>query len=431
MSRRLGARFLNAARGPVSFAGQALLAARVREGLAELCIESLMGSVQRGIAEVASATGLAPGDIGRLLPLAQMEQTVGHIAQHQHAAAEQWARHVHHAGGLLEGIAKLTVDGRPPDVPLCLTRIATKMRLEKELAEPLLALAEDIELWDQQLCSCRAIIDDGRELERAHRRRRRLRMGVVATALIVLAAASAGVVRQRDKRLRIDAALAAASDDPCAAERLDPSDADSASETQQQQLAALRQQCVADRARAQRQAAALVAQKAREKEKQQRREQRLQLCQKLADSLASPGLPAAVKPVAGRYFALFERVAQDALAPADVAVDVSAFVCKSTPAAVGIGAAYSRAAFASASLWITKHSPSASAVKLMALGKGQLSEYGARVFGQHVVTVAKDAVLSGDDELLERAARLCRFAAALGMPSREQCKAALTLAPKQ
>ena len=431
MSRSLGARFLNAARGPVSYAGQALLAARVREGLAELCIESLMGSVQGGMDDVASATGLASRDIARLLPLAEMKQTANRIAKHQHLAAGQWARHVHHGGGLLEGIAKLTVDGRPPDVPLCLTRIAKKMRLEEALVEPLLALAADIERWDQQLDTCRAIIDDGRELERAHRRRRRLRRGALAIVLTVLVAASAVVLRTHDRRQRIDATLNAASADPCAVEQLDRRAAESATDEQQKRLSSHRTQCAADREQAKQQAAALAAKKAQEKEQQDKRRQRLALCGKLAASLASPGLPAEVKPVAGRYFALLERIAQDALAPADVTTDVNAFVCNSTPAAAKVGAAFTRAAFASASFWITKHSPSTSAVKLMALGKAQLSEHASRVFGQHVVTVAKDAVLAGDDESLERAARLCRFVAALGMPSREQCKTALTLTPKQ
>ena len=187
MADKLGVLFVNAAMGPLNYAGQCIMQNRVKTGINELAIESLLGAVERGIATVAKAAGLRASYVENLLPMAEIRQVADRIATNQRAALEQWEVHTGHIGGLMDGIADLTVDNRPPDAAVCLLRLSKKMQMDKQLAQPLRQLSEDLITWQDLIASCKTFIDDGRSLEAAYRQRRVVRIGFAIAALLAVA----------------------------------------------------------------------------------------------------------------------------------------------------------------------------------------------------------------------------------------------------
>src|SRR6188474_1677213 len=113
--------------GPVSYAGQCIMSARVADGLRELAPEGLTGGFERGISEVASRSGLRKRDVEKLLPIPEVRYAAMRLQSTQIRAAAAWQAHAGHVGGLLTGIAELTADGRVPDVGECLLRLAAKV----------------------------------------------------------------------------------------------------------------------------------------------------------------------------------------------------------------------------------------------------------------------------------------------------------------
>ncbi|HHH27329.1 MAG TPA: hypothetical protein ENK57_03125, partial [Polyangiaceae bacterium] len=96
MAQRLGAIFIAAALGPVSYAGRCIMSRRVKEGLAELSPDNLLGGVERGIETVASATSLPKSYVHKLLPMAQLHALAARIAERQREAVTQWDIHTGH-----------------------------------------------------------------------------------------------------------------------------------------------------------------------------------------------------------------------------------------------------------------------------------------------------------------------------------------------
>ncbi|MBW2457715.1 MAG: hypothetical protein JRI68_24640, partial [Deltaproteobacteria bacterium] len=222
MAAKLGEQFLNIAQGPVSYAGRCIMARQVDAGLAELTVDNLLGAVERGVATVAKAVGVPADEVSRLLPIDELRKLVERLEANQRAAAEQWRVHTGHVGGLLAGVADLTVDGRPPDIGLCLLRLSKKMKRDKPLALPLHALSEDLDRWQLMLTNCRDALDSGRQLVEAYRRRRLVRIVAAATILVVLSVVLAWAYSRQVARGRVDAQLDAS--DPCSVDAIDADD---------------------------------------------------------------------------------------------------------------------------------------------------------------------------------------------------------------
>ena len=193
MANRLGATFFRCAMGPVSYAGQCIMAGRVKEGIAELARDGLMGAWQRGVSEVASGAGAAVSDVEGLLPRDEVLAAADLLQESQQRAAEAWQMYAGHLGGLLAGIADLTVDGRVPEASLCLERLADKVARDKPLAEPLRLLAVDTQRWQDMIFDCKRRLEDGHGLAASFRRRRAMRLGAVGVAAALIAA-SVGAV---------------------------------------------------------------------------------------------------------------------------------------------------------------------------------------------------------------------------------------------
>ncbi|MEP7123692.1 MAG: hypothetical protein ABJE95_22380, partial [Byssovorax sp.] len=223
MAAKLGGTFLVGAGGPVNYAGQCILSSRVADGLRELTPDSLYGGFRRGVEESAKRVGVGTADVERLLPMSEIHALVTRLTLSQQRAVEAWNLHAGHIGGLLKGVADLTADGRAPDVGLCLDRLARKVMRDRELADPLRALAVDVGEWQDMIARCRDLLDDGSVLERAYRMRRVRRILAIAGLAAVIVGALGVVLWVRAARVRIDAVLAGG--DPCVAATIDPGDA--------------------------------------------------------------------------------------------------------------------------------------------------------------------------------------------------------------
>ncbi len=424
MADKLGVLFLNAAMGPLNYAGQCIMQSRVEQGLRELAAESLLGAAERGIAAVASSAGLPTSYVENLLPMIELRQVAGRIADNQRAALSQWQLHTGHVGGLLDGIADLTIDNRPPDASLCLLRVSKKMQLDKELALPLRQLSEDLVTWQELLVSCRTFIDDGRSIAAAYRQRRLIRFGAAVAGALAVAVVVVWLVRVQRARDRIDAALAG--DDPCVAESVDVSDEGKASDEQRARLGALKTSCEEGREDARRAEEAERAATAQRLEEEEAKRARIASCEKLETTLAQGAAEVGELPEAAPHRELLGRMAQGKLEPDDVS-KLASFPCLDTAAAKGLSERYLRAALATAAVWLGSAAPSKVARELMVKGKEGASERQLTIFGRHVEELAKKAVRTGKTDLLARVTVLCALNQELGVHRGQHCEAAATV----
>src|SRR5262249_7960518 len=126
MANNLGATFLRCALGPLHYAGGCILSGKVPDGLRELSADSLHRGVRRGMEESARQVGVGVPDVERLLPMADVQVAAARLDAAQRAAVAAWDQYAGQLGGLLKGVADLTVDGRAPDVPSFLERLSKK-----------------------------------------------------------------------------------------------------------------------------------------------------------------------------------------------------------------------------------------------------------------------------------------------------------------
>jgi hypothetical protein len=424
MADKLGNLFLSAAMGPLNYAGQCIMQSRVPNGLAELAVDSLMGAFRRGVQTVAKAAGLPQSTVEGLLPMAEIDVVAQRIAQNQRVAVDQWQVHAGHIGGLLDGIADLTVDNRPPDVSLCLLRLSKKMQLDKMLAAPLRQLSEDLVTWRELLTSCRTFIDDGRALESAYRQRRIVRLGMLMAGTLAVAVVVVWQLRLRAARGRVDAALAAATADPCAAPKIEAADLAKATDDQRERAGGLLKTCEEGRAAAA--AAAEAEQKKKEAEERAQRtvKERLERCDALAAELGSGSAAAADKlPEAEPVKPVLARIAKGEIELDDVS-ELKSFPCLDTAAATRLAELYTRAVLGNSGLWITKVAPSKTSEELLVKGKKAASPKQMQILERHVEDLAKRAVRKGEADVLARVEVLCRLKERMDIPVRQQCQAA-------
>jgi hypothetical protein len=408
MARTIGDQFANLALGPVAFAGTALKSGNVDRALDELGPESLYGAVQRGATAVASRAGVPLSLVESVLPIDAMDALLARIEVTQAEARSQWKIHVDHGGGLLEAVAKLTADSRPVEAGMGLTRLATKMKLEKALAAPLRDLATQIDQWCELLQSIRVRLDEGKHLEQARRRRVLRRLAIAAVVLLALAGASGWALFIHFARTRVDRILA--SSEACDVDRIDAADLSRASEDQRRSVASRRDEC--DKAREQARAVERERAAAEERRRieRQREEERQRGCKRLGETLGKPSTASfepLVKGILGRHDELFARVARRAVIGADITSDVTGLACLSSPAGDTIAGAFATAVVASAEAWIGSHAPSPSVLALLTRGKAAVDADARLRFARAVEHLALEALMSGDPEKLERARRTC------------------------
>jgi hypothetical protein len=423
MAAKLGGTFLVGASGPVNYAGQCILSSRVADGLRELTPDSLYGGFHRGVEESAKRVGVGTADVERLLPMVEVKNLVTRLTLSQQRAVEAWNLHAGHIGGLLKGVADLTADGRAPDVGLCLDRLAKKVMRDRELADPLRALAVDVGEWQDLIARCRDLLDDGGALERAYRLRRVRRVLAVAGLAGIIVGALGVVLWVRAARVRLDEVLAAA--DPCVASAIDPGDARRASSDQRRRLEARSGECTAQRDRA-----AKELEIARVREEKAREDLRLakeleQKCDALASHVDTGSLTPDDAAFAGARAPLLRRMAQGALESADFGPTDPDFPCAGSPSAARLDAAFTRAVLASPARWANADDPSKLVTAMLIAHVADLPGSAKQVVARRADDLAKKALIIGVPGLLPRAIRLCQLKDALGIRGGSFCAGAL------
>ncbi len=423
MAAKLGGTFLVGAGGPVNYAGQCILSSRIADGLHELTPDSLYGGFLRGVEESAKRVGVSPGDVERLLPMNQVRSLVNRLTVSQERAVQAWTMHAGHLGGLLKGVADLTADGRPPDVGLCLERLAKKVMRDPQLAIPLRALAADVAEWQDLLARCRGLLDDGAALERTYRMRRLRSVLLVAGLAGIIAGALGVVLWVRGARVRMDEVLAAA--DPCVTLSIAPGDARQASSDQRRRFEERLSECAARRVSEanEREAARLREQRAGEEKLQNEALERQ--CAALADHLEARSLAPEDAAFADPRAPLLRRIARGALDPADFGPADPDLPCAGAPSAPRLEAAFVKAVLASPARWANAADPSKLVVAALVEHVAELPSSAKQVVARRANDLAKKALLVGAPGHFPRAIRLCQLKDGLGIPGGSFCAGAL------
>jgi hypothetical protein len=363
--------------------------------------------------------------VTRLLPFDELRPLVERIEQNQRTATEQWQVHTGHVGGLLAGVADLTVDGRPPDIGLCLLRLSKKMKRDKPLALPLHALSEDLDRWQLMLTHCRDAINNGRDLVEAYRRRRIVRAVAAATTLVVLSVILFWAYSRQLARGRVDGKLDAS--DPCAVEDIQEDDLARASSDQLARVENKQEQCEELREEERRAEQARRKEAERKAAEEKKRREHLAQCDKLADHIEAGTFGSGDEVVSAGGADLLRRVAHGRLTKADVAAELPVMTCAGTPAGDRIALAIAAQVVVQGPYWLTLVSPSTSMAKLLTEQWAKLSAEQQKLFDGHVEELARRAVRSGDGEEMDRCLRLCRVKEQAKVALGGHCQAALSL----
>jgi hypothetical protein len=426
---KLGAILMRCALGPVSYAGQCIMASKVPEGLRELAPEGLWGGLERGIGEVAKKVGVGAPDVASLLPMAELQATMARLGARQGEAVAAWQLHAGQIGGLLQGVADLTVDGRAPDVGLCLERLAKKVSRDKPLAQPLAGLAEEVTRWHDLVETACSALDDGQtggRLATAYRKRRLRRAALVALAVVVPVVAVADAARIALSRGRVGRAIEQS--DPCAVLSLDPADVGRASSDQGARIAERRAACEEGKKAEARRAEEERATQAKLAEQQRVRNERNAKCMALAGHVANGQLDDADRAIAGEAAALLERVAARKLATEDLGPGDPALPCADAPAAEVIRAAFDSAV--AGAPWARVDDPSPAVRAALAARAGELPRWAKGAIAARANTASKKAIATGAPDVIERAVHLCELTKALGWPAAVSCTGATALAER-
>lgn len=413
-NQKLGKTFAQCAMGGVTYAAQCFQASRVPEGLSQLSAESLRDGVTRGILESARRVGVPPEEITRSLPMREIEAIVARIGFSQEKALASWHVHAGQLGGLLSGIADLTVDGRAPDAVLCLDRLAGKVRRDKELAAPLTSLAADLAAWEELVTRCRTVLDDGGALEKAYHRRRMRRALFAGSALVMLLALGAVAVVFVRIHLRVRDQLA--SPDPCAVERVEPGDLERVGAELREQAARARVACDGRR-----------AEEAATQERERLVQQRATECDALAAAVEAGQLDRPLEAVAGPAAPLLRRITTGSLTAADLGPDDPRMPCDDTPSGARLLASFERAVPVSSPGWLRGEPLAPRAHKALVAHAAELPGPVRAELERAAEDEARKAIVVGEATLVARAGQLCQLHVDLGGSPRSSCMGILAL----
>lgn len=432
MARRLGGIFLHAAHGPLAFAASCVAANQILKGIEELEPSGLAGGLERGIGEVARVVGVPVREVQALLPWEELQRSAARLRVTQPAAVLAWKLH---AGqfGFLDVITQLTVDGRANDIRVALERVAAKVRADDALAEPLLALSEDVGQWDELVMRCRTLLDDGDALAAAWQRRRQRRLVAIGAALVVILGALGVIGWTATARGRIEAALAAP--DGCGAAAISASDRELASNEEDSRIAAAERLCVETRAEAQRKKERAEAEERARADAERERKAHVDGCDALARAMKDkePGEDALAAAKDAKDLAT--RLATRKITVADLGPEDLALPCwnedglaKSVTAA--FEAAFTESVLALPPTWTQEIDASPRTLDVLEAHKAELPVHVLTAIAERAAHEAETALLAGKPEALGKAARSCELARRVGMSGGASCTGVTSLVAK-
>ncbi len=420
--------FATGALGPVHYAGQCILARRVEEGLKELAVDNLRGGVARGVLQAAQRVGVTPREIEGVLPMPELAVILQRLATSQPKAMQAWNMYAGGLGGLLTGVADLTVDGRAPDTALAVQRLAKKVQRDKPFSEPLAALANDLFDWQDALHRCVELLNDTTALENAYKRRRLKRLVAGAAAVFVIIVAIVAIVWVRVARARVLAVIE--KPDPCAAKELTEAQIGRVSEELQARARDNVAKCDAARVAEEKrlEEARLTAEREREAKRVQ--DALEASCDALATHLEAGKLTPEDDAFAKGAAPVLGRVAKGVLELSDYGPAEPPLPCKGTKAEPRIAASFRKAVLAKPWNVPKVDAPSAAVRDALAHGAGDLPAKLKAMMGTRAGDAAKKAIATGKPDQIERALALCETAKALGTAPAGPCDGVKSLPKK-
>ncbi|WP_044246120.1 hypothetical protein [Chondromyces apiculatus] len=427
MAAKLGGAFLVHAMGPVRQSAACMQASKMPQGLEEITPGPLGGALRLGIQQVAQRAGVKPADVERVLPMDALAERMEHLKRSHPAALDAWRAHAGQLGGMLKGVADLTVDGRAVLPSAALARIARKVRRDKALAGPVQALSDDMLAWEELLEACNQALEAGADLRQAYRIRVARNALFALGLLVALLAVATEVTFVWAGRRRIDAVLAGK--DVCEVEGIAPADRVRGKPEQLAEIAARRASCASQRAWV----AFLSAEEARlvetAKETARAQEDLDQRCEALTARAAAGKGTADDITLAGERKALLGRIRMKMLAAKDLGPKLAELPCAATRAEPKMREAFLAAAVASIWNWIGAIEPSDETMAFLRPRADDMSERARIVLAARADELAKRAIRRPTADRISRAIRVCALAATLGVPGKEPCEEAKTLTP--
>lgn len=422
--RRIGATFLRAAMGSVEYAAGCILSNKIEAGLSELAPDALLSGYQRGLGEVATLVGVPRREVDRLLPEADAERIGQQLLVSQQNALRAWRLH---AGpfGFMDVITALTVDGRSPDIALCIDRLAQKVRQDPALSLPLAELARDTGAYTDLVHATRDRLEQGEWLATALRRRQLQRVVFGSAALLLLVGLTTSFVALRIARENARARVDGASD--CAAADIPTSSLGWADEatvaTRDRKVAA----CEEERRRTEEERRRAAEEERKAQEAREKIERRLGSCKELADAVAAGALTEPARATAGDAAALFGRVAEKKLTPSDYGPADPTIPCADTMHGARLQAALEKALIAEPTLWARHPEPSPFLAKALVASRASLPDNALIGLADNAERTSKSGLARGEREVIARAKRLCALADSLGVSGHSGCAAVKNL----
>lgn len=433
MARRLGGIFLHAAHGPLAFAASCVAHNQIYKGLEELEPSGLIGGLERGVSEVARLVGVPVREVETLLPSEELRRAGARLHVSQPAAVLAWKLH---AGqfGFLDVITQLTVDGRANDIRASLERVAAKVRADEALAEPLLALSEDVGQWQDLVMRCRELLDDGDALADAWKRRRQRRMVAVGGALFVILGALGVIVYTARARDRIEDALLQA--DGCRAATISARDRALASNEEDSRIATAERLCAETRAEEQRRKDRTDAEARARADAERDRASHVASCEALAAAMKSRKLGDAAAAAAKDGRDLAARLATRSITTADLGPDPLALPCwheDGLPAGIdeSFDGAFVESILALPPTWPHEIDASPQTLAALEAHKAELPVHVLTAIAERAAHEAESALLGGKPAAMGRASRACELARRVGMSGGASCVGIASLVANQ
>jgi hypothetical protein len=409
MSAKIVGTFLRAALGPVQYAAGLIMSNKIRKGLHELSPEPLEAALRRGISDVARLVALAPADIEAELPMAAFGQALARMRIAHPEAMRAWEMH---AGptGFMDVMTALTIDGRKPEIGMCIERVAKKLGQDKGLTGPLLELAHAINAWEELISlSVTALERDGWAAKALLKRR--VRWGIVVAIPVVAAIACLVLgLRVMRSRNRVDEGLAGA--DPCIASAIDPADRRFATKAQEEKITSAIRACDEAKVRAEEEARIAAEKRAEEERKHAIEKAHFDACQRVAASVAEGSYPNidAGDVVPADAGPLLARIASHKLVATDLGPDAIAFPCGDTAFEKDIESAYTQAVLAAPDLWKDLAEPSSRTEQILTANKDVLPAEVTRSIAEAAEESSKKSLTTGDRDALARSKKVCHVA---------------------
>jgi hypothetical protein len=372
--------------------------------------------------------GVTPREIEGVLPMQELAVILQRLAVSQPKALEVWHQYAGGLGGLLTGVADLTVDGRAPDTALAVQRLAKKVQRDKLFSEPLARLADDLFDWQDALHRCIELLNDTAALENAYKRRRLKRLVAGAAGVFVIIVALVAIVWIRMARARVLAVIE--KPDPCAAMELTEAQLGRVSDELQARAKANVAKCEAGRAAEAKRLEDERAKAERDREAKKAQDALDASCDALATHLEAGKLAPEDEAFAKGAAPLLGRVAKGVLELSDYGPEEPPLPCKGTKAAPRIEAAFRKAVIAKPWSLPKVDAPSAAVRDALAHGAGDLPAKLTAMMGTRAGDAAKKAIATGKPDLITRALALCETAKALGTAPAGPCDGVKTLPKK-